>query len=180
MRRNTIIACLLTAGLVGLGSPALAGEAQSFTLGAMGGVGGFFDADPDGGLGNQAVQMSFSLVTEEATLLGLRLGRLDQDPEGAFAPLGGGELTWLDMVGEYRFSRPLYDSGMYLGLGAYRFAGDAVGSSDQTTIGAVFGLTGQFDLTERWAILIDLSAHYADLDVAQTFGVATAGAALSF
>ena len=181
MRKTTIAAvAVLVTILTTAGSPANAAEARSYTLGVMAGVGGSLDADPDGGLGNTTIQASFGIVTEEATQLVLRIGRLDQDAEGVFAPFGGGSLSWVGVSGEYRFRKPLYDSGIYLGLGGYRFEGDAAGSPDDTAIGGVFGLTGEFDLTRRWAVLVDLSVHYADLDVAQTFGVATGGVAIRF
>jgi hypothetical protein len=178
--RIHLTATLVLTSLVLLAPAARGSEAHSFTLAVMGGAGGFFDADPDGGLGNQALQVSLGVVVESDTLVVLRIGQLDQDPEGQFAALGGGTLAWVDVAGEYRLRQPIEDAGIYAGLGAYRFEGDAPGASDDTSIGAVIGLTGAFDLTPRWAILVDLSAHYADLEVAQTFGIATAGVAFSF
>ncbi|MDX1631968.1 MAG: hypothetical protein R3234_08915 [Thermoanaerobaculia bacterium] len=173
---------LVIAGiLVGAkGSPAGAVEAHVYTLGVTGGVGGSLDVDPDAGLDHRSLQVSLGVVQQPRTQLVVRLGNLDLEPEGGFAPLGGGSLTYVNISGEYRLLRPLYDSGLYLGLGAYRFEGDESGTFDDTAVGATLGLTGEFDLTPRWAVLVDFSVHYADLEMAETFGMANAGIAFRF
>lgn len=181
MRKTTIAAAAILATTLSIPvSSARAADSHSYTLGLMAGVGGSLDADPDGGLGNTTLQASFGIWTQPGTQLVVRLGRLDQDAKGVFASFGGGNLSWANVAGEYRLRRPLYESGIYLGLGAYRFEGDRGSLGDDTAVGGVFGLTGEFDMTPKWAILVDLSVHYADLDVAQTFGIATAGVAYRF
>lgn len=178
-RTKILMAALSIAVLVGV-SPASGVEAYVYTLGVTGGVGGSLDIDPDAGLDHPSLQLSLGVVQQPRTQLVVRVGHLDLDPEGGFAPMGGGSLTYANISGEYRLVRPLYDSGLYLGLGAYRFEGEEDAAFDDTAVGGVFGVTGEFDLTRRWAVLVDLSVHYADLDVAEVFGMANAGIAFRF
>jgi hypothetical protein len=161
--------------------PAAAQELHSFTVSASGGIGGSADADPGKGFGNAAFQLGFSAVTEPRTLVGARLGRLGLGG-GQFEELLDAELTWLTVAGEYRFDEGYYDAGIYLGLGGYRLDGTptAGDGGDETGIGLVFGLTGEFEINRRFGVVVEFSGHYANLDQAQFFGMAHAGLAFHF
>jgi hypothetical protein len=156
---------------------------SNYSVSLLGGIGGAFDVEPDPGLTNTSVQLGFSLALDRSSLFTARLGQLDLgDPEG-FGGLAGADLTYITLGGEYRLQRPLYDSGLYLGLGGYRLEGTrfATGESDEdTALGIVFGVTADFPITRHFSILSELSGHYADLEEAQFFGILHVGVAFHF
>lgn len=176
-----LLALTLAAGL--LTPAASAQELYTFTVGALGGFGGSLDADPGDDLGNLSYQLNFSIVTEPKTQLGLRLGQIDLDIDESFSLLDDADLTYLTVAGEYRFSETFYQSGIYLGLGAYRLEGIdrfLLTSEEDTSFGVALGLTGEFELTRSLGVLVELSGHYADLDAAQVFIMGHVGLAFHF
>lgn len=161
---------------------AQAQDIYTYTVGVYGGIGGSFDADPDPGLSRPTYQLSFSMLTEARTLFGIRVGQLDFGNHESLGRLFDSDLTYVTLAGEYRLRRPLYDSGLFLGLGGYRLEGTRIDgrSSDETALGVTFGVTGDFPINQRFSILVELSGHYADFDDAQFFGLGHVGFAVHF
>jgi hypothetical protein len=180
--RAASLAAAVTLVLVPLAASAQ--EGYTFTVAALGGVGGSVDAEPGDELGNTGLQLNFALVTDPKTHLGLRLGRLDLDSEEGFGRLAGAELDYATIAGEYRHTHSFYESGVYIGLGAYRLTGDLAGApaseEEDTAVGGVLGLTGDFAVTQRLSVLVEISGHWADLDEAQVFGMGHIGLAVHF
>ena len=60
--------------------------------------------------------------------------------------------------GEYRFLESFYESGLFIGLGAYELEGtNLVGASDsESGAGLVLGATGEFEINRRVGFLIEL------------------------
>lgn len=180
MKRAAAVVFLLASLLVLPG----ASDAQSynFTASLLGGIGGSFDADPDPGFTNTTLQLGFSWVSEVRTHVGFRLGRVDFGAE----PLGtvvDSELTYLLALGEYRFSESYYESGVFLGLGFYSLDGTplvAAASGDDTSLGLAVGFTGDFEVSPKFSIVVELAGHFTDLDGAAMFGTALTGLAFHF
>lgn len=166
-----------------LGQPGsvAAQELHSFAIGVFGGIGGSFDVEPDAGLENDALQLSFSMVTSSRTLFVARLGELDFASEG-FALFPQADLTYLTLGGEYRSRRSFYDSGLYFALGGYRLEGiTAAGFNDEdTALGLAIGSTADFPINRWLSIQAELSGHFTDLDDAQFFGMLHLGATVKF
>ena len=175
MRRA--VAALGIVMLGALAAPAAAIEDYLMSVAVLGGLGGPFDADePDPGLDHQSLQLNVGLLTEPRTLVSLRLGQLDIDE-----PLGllvEPTLDYLTVSGEYRFYKQWYDSGIFLGLGGYRLEGD--GSDAETTLGFTAGVTGDLEITRWLSVVAELSAHWADLESSQFWGMGHAGLAVKF
>jgi len=161
-----------------LPASAQAEDLYTYSVAALGGVGGSPDVN-SANYGNSGYQINLGLVTEPRTVLGLRVGKLSLDRPAVFGTLTGADLSYATIGGEYRFRESYYDSGVYLALGAYRLSGtDAFGASrDRTAAGASLGFTGEFPITRRLGVLVELSGHYADLrrDGVQFFGMGHAG-----
>ena len=180
--RIASILCLLTVATL---LPAMARAESSYLYGvsAFLGIGGSSDATPDAGFTNSTYQLGFSLNTEPRGRLGVRVGKLDLDGEGRLGDLLGAQLTYANVGGEYRYRTAYYDSGLYLGLGGYQLEGrdylDGT-SRDDTSIGGVLGLTGEFTINRRWSVLVEISGHYADLDFAQVFVMGHIGVGFYF
>ncbi len=157
-----------------------AAESYTFTVGLFGGAGGSYDVDPGDGFGNRALQASFSLVREPGVHLGLRLGRLDMDEE-RFGSFADAEMEYATLAGEYRAREDFYESGLFLGLGAYRLQGTrAGGDAEDTALGATVGVSGEFAVTRRFSLMLELAGHWVDFEEAQLFGTGLAGVAFHF
>jgi len=172
-------------GVSGLGPPPAVAQAQdtyNFTASLAGGLAGSTDAEPGDGLDNPALQVGFNLVTEPRTRLAFRLGRFDLDSDQRFGSLRDAELTYVTVAGEYRLRESFYESGVFLGLGAYRLEGTPLfgGEGEQTAAGLNLGVLGEFEITRRFSFLLELSGHYVDLDEANLFALGLAGVSFHF
>ena len=164
-------------------APARASEPYVVSVGLLGGIGGPLDADdPDPGTSQQALELQVGLVTEPRTLLQLRVGRIEFDEDDLLGDIFAPQLEYVTIGGEYRFYKNWYDSGIFLGLGGYRLTGEDFGggSRDETAIGVTGGVTGEFEITQHFALLGQISGHYVDLDQSQLFATAMGGVAVKF
>lgn len=175
------LAVLLAAAAL-LPGPARAQETYTFTVGALGGLGGSVDADPGDELDNSGFQLDLGMVLQPQNHLVLRLGRLDLDSGGRFEDLTGAELTYATIGGEYKYRHSYYDSGVYLALGGYRLEGDRLvgGNEEETAVGLALGVTGEFPITRWLGVQVELSGHYADFERAQLFALGHAGLVVHF
>jgi hypothetical protein len=177
------LAVALTAS--GAGSELAAQQQQenySFTVALMAGLGGSFDAEPDPGLAESSFLVQAGMITEPRTLVSIRAGQLELKGDEGFEGYTDADLEFVNIAGEYRFRQSYYDYGIYLGVGYYKVTGDLRigGDASESDLGAVFGLTGDFDITPHFSIVGDVSAHYAFLDSASLFGMAHLGVAFHF
>lgn len=170
-----------------LGPPPAAAQGQepyNFTASLMGGIGGSADADPGDGIDNLALQLGFKLVTQPRTQLGFRLGRFDLGSGDRFGSLTDAELTYATVAGEYWLRERFYDSGAFFGLGIYRLDGTALlageDGGDETAAGLTLGVAGDFQITRRLGLLVELTGHYVDFDEANLFVTGLAGVGFHF
>lgn len=172
-----VVAALGISVLAAMAAPAQAVEPYLVSVAVLGGLGGPLDADePDPGLDHQGLQVDVGLLTEARTLAVLRLGQIEIDePLGVLAEP---TLEYVTVSGEYRFYRGWYDSGIFLGLGGYRL--EAEGSDEETSIGLTAGVTGDLEVTRWLSVVAELSAHWADLESNQLWGMGHAGLAVKF
>lgn len=160
-------------------------EAQQlylYTVSALGGFGGSIDAEPGDGLTNTGFQLGISYVTEPRTRVGVRLGKIGLGDDEAFNELLDADLTYATVAGEYLFSEPYYDSWVYIGLGAYEVEGTPLfgGDGNESALGGVVGVTGEFHVTQSLDFLVEFSGHYVTFDQSQLFAMGHAGVAFHF
>ncbi|MGB3563629.1 MAG: hypothetical protein WBC09_11330, partial [Thermoanaerobaculia bacterium] len=141
----------------------------------------------DAGFGNLVLQLGAAVYVEPATQVALRLGRMDWGDNDLLGDLAAPQLTYVTVAGEYRdrrgfFSGALFDSALFAGLGAYNLQGTGLEGEDedQTSIGVTVGASGDFDVSKRFAIRLEVSGHYAGLDHAKLFVMLNVGMAYRF
>lgn len=162
----------------------IAAEAQgSLTYGVnlLGGIGGSLDED-EASLTNSSIQLGFSVQPEDQVLIGLRASQIDFGNE-LVAGLVNASIDYITLSGEYRFTESFYESGLYLGLGFYRFEGDpatVIAADDESSVGIVLGITGEFLITQKFGFLVELSGHFANLDSIDTIVAGHAGFSFHF
>jgi len=157
------------------------GEPYTYSVDLLGSIGGSPDLQGNR-FGNAGFEAGFSMVTQPETLLGVRVGHLGLGGSKGFDGLSSAGLDYLTVGGEYRFAESYFDSGLFLGLGAYRLSGTlASGRSDnQTQLGLTLGSTGDFPINRSLSILVQISAHYANFHQTQFFAMAQGGVAYHF
>lgn len=162
---------------------AVQAQEATWTLSALGGIGTAID---EGGSAGFGLQVGGALVVERQTNIWLRLGSLDFDTGSEPGALSDATATYLNIGGEYQFFEGYYDSGVFLGLGAYNIdatrsgAAGGAASVDDTVLGLVVGVSGEFKVTPKFAFLVEVAGHVLDSDDAQILGTAHAGVAWHF
>lgn len=179
-RRRTLLQILSLALLLAASAAAVdAQEKYPFRVSGFAGVGGSVDDDDGNSLGNGSYQLGFSWISDTDVLVGVRAGEIsfDEGPSGRL----GSDLTYVTIGGEYLFNEGYYTSGIYLGLGWYALDDDELPEfRSQDAVGLALGVTGDFRLTERFSILLELSGHYTDLDDADLLAMGHVGVAFRF
>jgi hypothetical protein len=162
------------------------GRAQDYTwtLSLLGGVGGSLS---DGGGSEAAYQVGFGLQFEPNANVWLKVGELDFATGSDVGELQQGSITYVNLGGEYQFSESYYESGLYLGLGAYDLEGRRVVAPDillprdgDTVVGLVLGATGEFKITPSFVFLAEISGHILDSSDLRVLGTAHFGFGLHF
>lgn len=183
-RAPACFALLLALALVGGIAPqAAADELYIYTASVLGGIGGSLDADPGDSFSDTGFQLGFSYVTEPRTRVAVRAGQIGLGDGEEFNQLFNAELSYATVAGEYLFTEPYYDSWVYIGLGAYQLDGTprfSGGDSEETAIGVVIGVTGEFHINRKLDFLVEFSGHYAEFDRSQIFAFGHAGVAFHF
>lgn len=180
-RIGGVMALLVVPALLLGAAPARAIEPYLLKVSLLGGVGGPIDAsEPDPGLSNRSLQLNLGLLTEPHQMLQFRLGRLDFNGEDRIGDTLSPQLTYASLSGEYVVERSYYDSGLFLGLGAYRLSGDDLAgrSHEHTTIGGTLGADADFELNRWFSIVGELALHWAQFDGATFFATAQGGVAV--
>lgn len=169
-----ILIGLLTAVLI-VPSAAQA-EDRGYTLALSLTLGGTSDAEPDPGFGNLGLQATFLMETSPRVHFGIRAGQLTLEGD---RDVFDADLSYLTLVGEYRFTESYYESGLFLGLGFYDLAGDAF-FEDESSVGVTVGVTGDFRINDRWSVLGEIAGHGVDMDYANFFITGHVGLAYHF
>ena len=180
MKRTLLLAiCLLTLGAL-LPADAAAQEDQPLEASVLFGFGGSQDQD-QAGLGNSGFQVGLSLGVARRTKVGFRIGEIDYDVGDFVGSVRAPTFSYITVGGEYTFSERYYESGIYMGLGAYKLEGFQGGQAfDDSTVGLALGVTGEFEITRRLGFVAEAAGHLADFGVARYFVTFHGGLAYHF
>ena len=167
--------------LVALAATASAQPSKSFRASAFVGLGGGLDSEPDSGVDNSSFQLGFSWLVEPGVLVGIRYGELGLDGTDFVGDRVDSDLSYLTVAGEYLFNDGYYQSGVYIGLGFYDLEtsrGPFAGSD--SSVGLAVGVTGDFEINRRFSVLLEFSAHYAELEPTSLFAMGHVGVGYHF
>lgn len=153
---------------------------DTFTLSVMLGVGGSID-ESETGVDNPTFQIGGAAVMEEGVEVGFRIGRMGFGSDEVLGEVFDADLTYLTFAGEYIFGEATYQSGLFIGLGLYRFSGTELFTAQSistTKPGLTLGVTGEFDVSRRFGILGELSGHVIPGAPAEVFAAGLVGLAI--
>jgi hypothetical protein len=160
--------------------PSQAQNLHNYSIGLMVGLGGAAESNPDTGIDNLALEGFFSYRIDRYAHFRARVGQLDLETS-----FGETQLDYITLSGEYLINGGSYESGLFLGLGFYDisdgiFDSTGQGFQEDNALGLTLGVTGDFSLTDRFSILVELSGHYADFDGTQFFVAGHTGLVFHF
>ena len=172
--------CLLTLVAALLPAEAAAQEDQPLEASVLFGFGGSFDQDQSG-LSNSGYQLGLSLGVARRTKVGVRFGEIGYGGGELISTIASPTFSYVTVGGEYTFSERYYESGIYLALGAYRLEGLVGGQPfDDSTVGLALGVTGEFEITRRFGMVLEAAGHVADFGPARYFITFHGGLAYHF
>ncbi len=184
MKRTSIIVAALGAALFLAPPRAAPAQDYTWTLAFMGGVG---SALSESGGAEPGYQVGFGLQFEQQANLWLHVGQLDFETGSGVGALTDGTIDYVNVGGEYQFAESFYDSGLFIGLGAYdlesrRILPDGLlaPADSETVLGLVIGATGEFKITPNFVFLAEITGHILDADDLRVLGTAHAGLAFHF
>ncbi len=179
--KPVLLALVVAVALVALpgvaSAQASAATNHTFSVSLMGGLGGSFDEDGPG-FDNATLQVGGSVVMEGNVEVSVRFGTMDFGSDRALGRLLDADLTYATIAGEYGFGETGYVSTLFVGLGFYKLDGihQLTGlQSDETRVGLTLGATGEFDLTDRFGVIVEFAGHSLPSGEAQFFGSALIG-----
>ncbi len=163
-----------------LAGPAAAQEDQPLEASALVAFGGSID-ESQSGLGNSGYQLGLSLGVGRRTKVGVRYGEIDFGSGGQIASVFRPTFQYITVGGEYTFSEGYYESGIYLALGSYQLDGVQGGQAfSESTLGVALGATGEFEITRRLGLVLEVAGHFADFGPARYFATFHGGVAYHF
>ncbi len=182
------IRAFLVSGVVAaaLAVPCVAQPSTNTSIAVLGGVGGSPDSESYTGSHLQAL---VSFEWKRNTAAQFRVGSLEIDLPTSFDTIfQPADMTYVSVATEYRTSADYYESGFIIGFGYYNLQSDLLVvpgqavffETDEDSFGLHIGSSGDFSLTQRWSVLVEVMGHYADFDAEQLFLTAQAGIRFRF
>ena len=89
-----------------------------------------------------------------------------------------GEVQHIETVVEYEFDEPFGSSGLYAGLGMYRFA--APGEDTRSTWGVNAGVNADFPITRRYGAVLEAGYHWTRAEFNPKYLTVGGGLRVSF
>jgi len=183
-RFRSLVPAALIAAIIALAPTPVQAQDYTWTLSFMGGVG---SALREGGGSDGAYQVGFGLQFEPGANVWFHAGELGFETGSSVGELTDGTITYVNVGGEYQFNENYYDSGIFIGLGAYDMEsrlvledGVLAPASSDTVIGLVLGATGEFKITPSFVFLVEITGHILDSSALRVLGTAHAGFGFHF
>jgi hypothetical protein len=181
---GSLIPVALVATIIALAPTPVQAQDYTWSLSLMGGIG---SALREGGGSGGGYQVGFGLQFEPGANVWLHAGELDFETGSGVGDLADGTITDVNLGGEYQFNENYYDSGIFIGLGAYDLEsrlvlaeGVLAPAASETVLGLVLGATGEFKITPSFVFLVEVTAHILDSSDVRVLGTAHAGFGLHF
>jgi hypothetical protein len=123
-------------------------------------------------LNSGAREVFYAVQLEPTTLFKIQAGWWDTavgvvqaDPE---KKPRNGNLEHVDGIVDYRFTEPFGTTGLFGGIGLYRWHAPAaqIGETDiptETNYGYVLGVNGEFPMTRRYAFMVEGAYHWINM-----------------
>jgi hypothetical protein len=96
-----------------------------------------------------------------------------------------GTLQHVDGIIDYRFSEPFGTTGLFAGLGLYRWSAPAPSATEtdiptETNYGYTVGVNGEFPMTKRYAFMVEGAYHWINMSSPVRYVTLTGGLRIGF
>jgi hypothetical protein len=134
-------------------------------------------------------EIFYAVQIEPATMFKIQAGQWNSDVGVVQAdpPLKprSGHVEHVDGVVDYRFTEPFGTTGLFGGVGLYRWSAPTAqaGESDipaATNYGYVVGVNGEFPMTKRYAFMVEGAYHWVNMSSPVRYVTLTGGLRLGF
>ena len=131
----------------------------------------------------------YAVQIEPATYFKIQGGVWNTDvgvvqAEGGLRPRAG-RIEHIDGIVDYRFTEPFGTTGLFGGLGLYRWSAPTAqaGESDierASNYGYVLGVNGEFPMTRRYAFMVEGAYHWINMSSPVRYVTLTGGLRIGF
>lgn len=145
-------------------------------------------------------EVFYAVQIEPSTLFKIQAGQwntdvgivqagLDKDGKPNHSPVKlptAGTVQHVDGMVDYRFSEPFGSTGVFVGLGLYRWSASADATDTvhnvptETNYGYVFGVNGEFPMTRRYAFMVEGAYHWVNMSSPVRYVTVTGGVRVGF
>jgi hypothetical protein len=134
-------------------------------------------------------EVFFAIPLESSMLFKIQGGKWDTDVGVVQAdpPMHPrrGHVEHIDGIVDYKFSEPFGTTGIFGGLGWYRWSAPdaAAGETDipkDSSFGYTFGINGEFPVTKRYAVMVEGAYHWINMSSPVRYVTITGGLRIGF
>jgi hypothetical protein len=139
--------------------------------------------------GHGVREIFYGVQVEPSTVFKIQAGQWNSDVGVVQAdpPLKprAGHVEHVDGIVDYRFSEPFGTTGLFAGLGLYRWSAPtaAAGETDipaATNYGYQVGFNGEFPMTRRYAFMVEGAYHWVNMSSPVRYVTLTGGLRIGF
>lgn len=110
------------------------------------------------------------------------VGIVQADPKAHPRP---GKVEHVDGIVDYKFSESFGTTGLFAGLGLYRWSAPAAVADEtdiptKTNYGYVLGVNGEFPITKRYAFMVEGAYHWINMESPVRYVTITGGLRFGF
>jgi hypothetical protein len=134
-------------------------------------------------------EVFYAVQIEPSTMFKIQAGQWNTDVGVVEAdpPLHprSGHMEHVDGIVDYRFTEPFGTTGLFGGIGLYRWSAPTAqaGESDipaATNYGYVVGVNGEFPMTRRYAFMVEGAYHWVNMSSPVRYVTLTGGLRIGF
>jgi len=132
--------------------------------------------------GDRDVEVFYAVQLEPSTHFKIRAGQMNTDvgviEASNFVPPQKGHIQHADGIVQYDFSEPFGKTGLFAGLGLYRWSGGTIPTD--TNYGYTFGVNADFPITRKYGFVAEGSYHWINMSSPVRYVTLTGGLRFNF
>ncbi|MGH9456496.1 MAG: hypothetical protein ACRD2J_02535 [Thermoanaerobaculia bacterium] len=152
-------------------------SAEPFQFGILGGGAQSMEDGFEFDFGEGVTEVFAGARVDVATMFNVKLGQADAPVGPTGIAADDAKVEYIAGQVEYQFDEIWGSSSVFAGPGVYR---SRAADLEETSFGLSGGVNASFPLTRRFALLLELSYHWANFEEDYTFVTATGGLKVSF
>jgi len=133
-------------------------------------------------LSDRDIEVFYAVELDSTTTFKIRAGQINTDvgviEASNFVRPSKGHIEHADGIVQYAFSEPFGKTGVFAGIGMYRWSGDNIASD--TNYGYTLGINADFPITRRHGFIVEGSYHWLNTSSPVRYITLTGGLRIGF